>query len=239
MKNILFTFLLMITIIIVSNPSAAYADTIAKDVTVESSPINLSGGGNAAVVVFIRSDAGVTAVTVGGISATKNESRAAADSVGAISMWTAVLGSASGNQTISITGSFGSFEAIAYTGVDQTTPVDVHTNNHAVSATSIDTSLTPTGSNEWMVLGVDTNGGFAINSQTNVVLRSAAADPCVTLNPCREGDSNGVITGATTQTVGSSGAQNWSTVAVTLNPATAVAATPTSIVGLVRAFWIF
>lgn len=204
-----------------SSASPAYAaiefDSIAEGSSSYSITIG-STGGNKYVFVFVRGDA--SAVDVGGTALTQIQTVAAHDSVGTIDLWGAPIGTMSGSQTVTITGTSNTTQTHVYRNVAQSSSIDQNGNNSNTSSASIAVTLSSgSGTTDWMVMGWDNNGGFAANSQTNYVSRKAAENPCTSpdLNACRFGDSNANITYNNTQTIGYAGSQNSSAVAASIN----------------------
>ena len=88
----------------------------------------------------------------------------------------------------------------SYTGVDQSSPIDVSTSETTASSTSVTTSLTTTTDNCWTIAMYRENAGRAMTGDANTTIRSDT-DPGKGVHI---GDSNGDITPAGATSLGGS-----------------------------------
>lgn len=231
-------------------PNLTRADTIAyatstqflgNGVTSIDYPIGLSGTNECLIVGFQISTGAVSGTpTYNGIGMTQVGT---SYSVGGATFQTAYLYrycTATGdgslhNVHIDVTTSAYLYSvASAYTGVNQTTPVETSANATPSTGGSISQSVTTSTAGDWLVsyLPVGTYGSGNISASTNTTARQNQ------LQWIAIGDSNGP------QSPAGSYSQAWSNsggstlmglMVVALKPA--VAAAPPSLLGLVRSFW--
>lgn len=235
----------LLFLVFLASPSFAFAaiavDNVGAYANFGSTSSVTLGGSNGLVFIRVTRGTGATVsgIDVGGVAATLLVSTTGWNQ-GTEDLWYAKMGSASGAQTVTVSNTGGgNFTPIAYTGVDQSSPIDQSGTGVTNGATSQAITLTPTSANQWMFFAYDTNGGSAITGQTNLVLRSDTVNPCVALNGCRVGDSNGTITNGVgnTQTVSSALNNEWAAVAATFKEATAVPAPPANGIIMVMGEW--
>ena len=133
----------------------AYADgAVSNGSSIPSFNLNVGSGGNAAVIVSVRSEASTATpaaditVTVGGVSATLISGATGSDQGFAKNhLFGVAIGAATGNQAIVVSwtsgNAFNHAVASSFTGVDQTTPFD-NGNGRAIGfgATSSTLSIT-------------------------------------------------------------------------------------------------
>lgn len=153
------------------------------------------------------SNADVSTATVNGVSATKID-RAQLTSGGQGNMFVGYVAAPTNGNCIG-TSSTGSHimdgHVSSYTGVDQTTPIDVSMQNATTSSngSSFSQTTTPCAANSWLVWSVQNDAGLPLDS-TNMTSRSTSVAGAMSL-----GDSNGPFSSATTQTVTFAVATNW------------------------------
>lgn len=192
------------------------------------------------VVVWNGTDGANTslACSYGGVAMT-NEGFEGGTGGGAAVTGFSLLNPASGSNTLSCTSSASKgyyFLIASYTGVDQTTGIDdtILDSDNGTKTTTETLSVTASGTGDW---GVFLNtSGQALTLSTNLNAERAAALG----NIFKISDSNASLGGAGSYNLTYTQANDWwyGGMAVALKPA-AAAASPTSILGLVRAFWLF
>lgn len=125
-------------------------------------------------------------------------------------------------------------DASSYTGALQSGVPDAQ-HGATGTGTTISNSVTVVGSNAWIVTAAINDADASASSGTNYLQRAPpGASSSIVL-----GDSNGTV-GTGSQNVSftiNSGSPNWSVISASFLPVP-TPATPTSTVGLVKAFWI-
>ena len=154
-------------------------------------------------------------------------------------MATYYLTGVSGTQTIVCTATTAGknmiFIATSYTGVDQTSPIDSASSTSAVGPanTARTYCTTVVNANAWLAANIYSSGS-APSAGTGALLRQIGSNVTIAAF-----DSNAAVgTGSQCMTINNSGGGGGGLAMqmVSIKPATA-AATPTSILGLIRAFW--
>jgi len=179
----------------------------------------------------------ITGVTYAGVSMTRIAVSSNSTSAGLTYLYYLVApASGTNNIVISSSGaSLWSVAAVTYNGASQTgVPDSFHIAATAGDVPALNNSTTVVGSNAWLV-GVWTNSGCVGTASTGATLRKNVN------NGTQLYDSNGTVgTGSQSmQGACTSGNAQFTSVMASFLPNTAVAATPTSILGLVRALWIY
>lgn len=160
-------------------------------------------GTNRFLVVSSISQSGTSTPTYNGVSLTLLRSETTSQHVHAVYY---LVNPASGVNTITCTG--GTWVAVSYNGVSQTSPIDSQNSGKANTYT-VDVSTTVVGSNCWIVSS--TGSSFNSNSYTSQSNRtdryaSAVIQPATPYMNTSIGDSNGTVsTGAQSTTHSESG----------------------------------
>lgn len=208
-----------------------------------SDNIDLGSGSNNFVILQIPGGTSPSAVTIGGVSGSALFTQAGGGDLAATDVWIVKMGATTGVKTVTVTSSSGRWRGTAFSGVDQTTPVDTHGGSTVTVQSHVSVSLTPSGSNEWMWSAEDiaVRGGGSESAPTNMTSRSLAQPSGCSgsFTGCNWGDSAGTISGLTTQTFNWSASNNdWVMVSATINPASAATTVTSQILLLLHPLWI-
>ncbi len=234
MKKLLF---LLVLFIFPLPASAAIAFGGISAVSTSQTPTSVSvSGSNTIGIVCVTGDTttdNVTAATWNGVSMTKIAAVQTPSDRWNSCWW--VAAPASGT-TISFTGgSFWRSYSFYYTGAAQTGQPDSSNTGTNTANTAISVASTVVASNSWFVMHQKDGTGGTTYTASNVLasVRANTDDGGIAI-----ADSNGTVaTGSQTGTLTSSATTNHGAIAFSIAPV-AVAASPMSILGLVRAFWI-
>jgi hypothetical protein len=219
-------------------PSTAFA-AIAFDSGLTSAGASFSftnTAGNFMELVCVSNTSTAMSATYNSVAMTAKADQQMDTQANWIQVFT-LMSPATGANTVAVTGANKVFNctAVSYSGVKTTTQPEVVTPNSAPAAQSITKSLTTLSDNNWVIAAFGANGVPA--SYTNVTARAGNTFPYV-------GDSNAVVhpAGALSQTAdlgAGNGTTPWAMVQIAIAPSVAAATPLTSILGLVRAFFIW
>lgn len=137
--------------------------------------------------------------------------------------------------TYSSTNAFVAIQTFSYTGATQSVPTNIQITNTGTSVTSFTTSLTTSSTaNAWVVMfAVNESGTFVAGSGTT--FRNQVAGQGIAW-----ADSNGTVAASTPYSMAASWPSSalWDNIQIELDPFVAPVSVRTSIIGLVRAFWL-